>query len=198
MSGVIEVLEKPVVASLGVDSPGVAALVLAAPVFAAPVVVVMGVSGCGKSTIGAVIADRLGVGFVDADSLHPLLNVGKMAAGIPLTDDDRWPWLATIGQVLADAAQAGTGIVVACSALRRRYRDAIVAAAPSAQFVHLDGSKQVLSARLDGRSGHFMPPALLDSQLATLEALEADEPGRAVSIDASVAEVIASAVAGIR
>jgi gluconokinase len=163
----------------------------------APLIVVMGVSGCGKSTIGALIADRLAIPFVDADSLHPILNIEKMAAGIPLTDDDRWPWLATVGRVLADAG-LGTGVVVACSALRRSYRDAIIAEAPATMFVHLSGTREVLASRLEGRSGHFMPMTLLDSQFATLEELQADEPGIVVDIGPAMREILADAVDRIR
>lgn len=159
-----------------------------------PRVVVMGVSGSGKSTIGALIARALDVPFVDADGLHPVANIEKMAAGTPLTDEDRWPWLAVVGRVLAEA-QAGA--VVACSALRRVYREAILAEAPGTLFVHLDGTKEVLTSRLEGRSDHFMPPALLDSQLATLEPLEPDEPGIVISIDADVPTIIAEAVTKI-
>lgn len=163
---------------------------------AAPLVVVMGVSGSGKSTIGLLVADALGVPFIDGDSLHPIANVTKMAAGNPLTDEDRWPWLALVGEALADATQ--TGLVVACSALKRAYRDAILAEAPAAVFLHLSGSREVLSARLEGRSGHFMPISLLDSQLATLEEPGDDEPRVVVNVGAPVEAVVAAAVEGIR
>jgi carbohydrate kinase (thermoresistant glucokinase family) len=156
-----------------------------------PLVVVMGVSGSGKSTIGALVADALGVPFVDGDALHPVSNITKMATGTPLTDEDRWPWLATIGETLAEAA---AGLVVASSALKRRYRDAILRGAPTAVFLHLDGSREVLSSRLEGRSGHFMPASLLDSQLETLERLEADEPGFVVDIGAPIDDLVAAAV----
>ena len=130
---------------------------------AAPLVVVMGVSGSGKSTIGTLVADAMNFPFLDGDSLHPLANIRKMADGTPLTDEDRWPWLGIVGDELADAA--AKGIVIACSALKRRYRDVIRAKAPDTIFLHLDGSLEVLSSRLEGRSGHFMPPTLLASQL---------------------------------
>jgi beta-N-acetylhexosaminidase len=162
---------------------------------ARPQVIVMGVSGCGKTTIGDLVARGLGVPFLDGDSLHPVENVAKMAAGTPLTDEDRWPWLATVGSQLA--AAGGGGLVLACSALRRSYRDAIRAQAPDTVFLHLHGSKEVLGARVEGRSGHFMPPALLESQLATLEPLEADERGVVVDIAAPVSQVVAEALAGI-
>ncbi|MFZ4893989.1 gluconokinase [Plantibacter sp. Mn2098] len=161
----------------------------------APLVVVMGVSGSGKSTIGVLIADRLGIPFVDADSLHPIENVTKMAAGTPLDDDDRWPWLQTVGRTFAEATE--TGLVIACSALKRVYREAILAEAPGVEFVHLHGTHEVLSRRMEGRSGHFMPASLLDSQLALLEELDADEPGFVVDIDAPVDTIVDEAVAGI-
>ncbi|QNE16305.1 gluconokinase, GntK/IdnK-type [Pseudarthrobacter sp. NBSH8] len=154
----------------------------------------MGVSGCGKTTIGDLVARELGIQFLDGDSLHPVENVAKMAAGTPLTDEDRWPWLATVGSELAAAKG---GLVLACSALRRSYRDAIRAQAPDTVFLHLHGGKEVLRARTEGRSGHFMPPALLESQLATLEALEADEAGIVVDIAGPVDQVVADALAGI-
>lgn len=161
----------------------------------APLVVVMGVSGSGKSTTGVLIADRLGVPFIDADALHPLENVRKMAAGTPLEDPDRWPWLALVGKALADASD--TGLVMACSALRRVYREAILAEAPGVRFVLLHGSREVLGRRMEGRSGHFMPPSLLDSQFALLEDLDADEPGFVVDVDATVDEIVDEAVAGL-
>lgn len=138
-------------------------------------IVVMGVSGAGKSTVGAALAARLGLRFVDADSLHPETNVAKMAAGTPLTDDDRWPWLALVGSTLASAAREG--LVVACSALRRSYRDAIRAAAPQVRFVHLAVPRAALDERVADRQEHFMPASLLDSQLSTLEPLWRDEAG---------------------
>lgn len=160
-----------------------------------PLVVVMGVSGSGKSTTGVLIADRLGVPFVDADDLHPLENVRKMAAGTPLEDADRWPWLALVGKALADASD--TGLVMACSALKRAYREAILAEAPGVRFVLLHGTREVLGLRMEGRTDHFMPASLLDSQFALLEELDADEPGFVVDIDATVDQVVEDAVAGL-
>jgi len=157
-----------------------------------PLVVVMGVSGSGKSTVGAALAVALGTPFVDGDALHPPANVAKMAAGIPLDDEDRWPWLAAVGRRLAEAGPEG--LVVACSALRRVYRDAIRAEGPETVFVELDGDHDLLAQRMRARPGHFMPPSLLDSQLATLEPLQPDEPGMRVSVDLPPAELVAEVV----
>ncbi|MHC6595189.1 gluconokinase [Arthrobacter sp. C152] len=147
-----------------------------------PPLVVMGVSGCGKSTVGALLAGRLGIAFLDGDDFHPAANKEKMAAGIPLTDDDRAPWLARIGQLLAGGGpgaddDGGTTVppVVACSALKRRYRDLLRSSAPGVVFVHLTGSAALIAARMDARAHEFMPRTLLESQLATLEQLEPDE-----------------------
>jgi gluconokinase len=158
-------------------------------------VVVMGVSGSGKSTIGAEIAAALALRFVDGDSLHSAANVARMQSGVPLTDDDRWPWLDRIGAELADAARSPAGVVVACSALRRAYRDRIRAAAPGVRFVFLDGAQSTIEARMATRSGHYMPTSLLASQFATLE-----RPGRGergvvtLSIERPVADVVGDAV----
>lgn len=157
-----------------------------------PLIVVMGVSGCGKSTIGARIALALSVPFIDADDLHPVHNVEKMSSGIPLTDSDRWPWLELVGQRLADHAAGGA--VVACSALRRTYRDAIRGRAPTAIFVHLSGRREVLAERIDSRENHFMPLGLLDSQLGALEPLEPDESGFSIEIDDSIEGMLRSAL----
>ncbi|MBD7919280.1 gluconokinase [Cellulomonas sp. Sa3CUA2] len=150
----------------------------------------MGVAGCGKSTVGSLLARLLGVPFVDADGLHPPANVARMSAGVPLTDADRAPWLASVA---AEVAAAPTGAVVACSALRRRYRDALRAGAPGTVFVHLTGTREVLAARIGARIDHFMPPALLDSQLATLEPLDDDEPGWVLNITWPAEELAATA-----
>lgn len=153
-------------------------------------IVVMGVSAAGKSTVGHGLADALGVEFVDADSLHPLANVKKMSDGIPLEDADRWPWLDEIGRVIASRPD---GVVLACSALKRSYRDRIRAAAPATVFVHLHGSDELLAQRAAARADHFMPPALLASQLATLEPLGGDENGIVIDVVAQPDQIVAQA-----
>ena len=144
--------------------------------------VVMGVSGCGKSSVGEEIARLTAAHFVDGDDLHPAANKAKMGAGIPLDDEDRWPWLDKVGATLA----APEGAIVACSALKKIYRDRIRAVAPDTIFVHLDGSRDLLWERMSARQNHFMPVSLLDSQLAILEPLGADEKGVTLSITESV------------
>jgi gluconokinase len=139
----------------------------------------MGVSGSGKSTVGAALAQRLRVPFVDADTLHPAANIAKMAAGEPLDDDDRYPWLEKVGEWLADHRD---GAVASCSALKRKYRDQLRAHCPGVEFVHLSGSAELIGGRLAARTDHFMPAALLRSQLATLEPLGPDEAG--ITVDA--------------
>jgi gluconokinase len=143
-----------------------------------PRIVVMGVAGSGKSLIGARLATALGVPFLDADDLHPASNVAKMTAGIPLQDDDRWPWLDAVGAAIA----AGVGGVVACSALRFGYRERLRASAPGLVFVHLGGSAELLAARIGERTNHFMPSGLLHSQLATLEPLRPAEAGFEIDV----------------
>jgi carbohydrate kinase (thermoresistant glucokinase family) len=155
----------------------------------------MGVSGSGKSTVGSGIAAALGLHFIDGDSLHSPENVARMQAGTPLRDDDRWPWLDRIGAALADAGHWPQGVVVACSALKRVYRDRIRAAAPGVRFVFLEGSKALIGSRMAARRGHYMPAALLDSQLRTLEPPGADEADvQALPIERPVAEIVDGAV----
>src|SRR4051812_112378 len=132
--------------------------------------VVMGVSGSGKSVVGAALANELDVEFVDGDDYHTAANVERMAAGVPLTDADRAAWLGALAARIREAGDAGVGLVVACSALKRSYRDVLRSAAPDLQFVFLEGSRQLIATRLETRRGHYMPASLLDSQLATLEA----------------------------
>ncbi|MEV5365920.1 gluconokinase [Streptomyces cellulosae] len=159
------------------------------------VVVVMGVAGTGKTTIGPLLAARLGVPYAEGDDFHPQSNIAKMSAGTPLTDDDRWPWLDAIG----DWAQgrAGLGGVVSCSALKRSYRDRLRAAAPGVIFVHLTGDRALIEDRMSHRQGHFMPTALLDSQFATLQPLEPDEAGVAVSVTGSPEEITGRAATAL-
>lgn len=138
-------------------------------------IVVMGVSGAGKSSVGQALATQLGAQFIDGDTLHPEANVKKMAAGVPLTDEDRWPWLHLVGTQLSASTDSAT--IVACSALKRSYRDAIRAAAPATTFILLQADRPALQDRLTQRPGHFMPASLLTSQLETLEELQSDESG---------------------
>jgi gluconokinase len=153
-----------------------------------PLVVVMGVSGSGKTTVGAALAQRLMVPFADADDFHPRANIDKMSAGVPLDDADRRPWLATIASWLAQ--HAATGGVTSCSALRRAYRDVLAGAAPQVVFLHLHGAPEVIAARVAGRPGHFMPAALVESQFATLEPLQADEHGSLLNVEQPVDDVV--------
>ncbi|WP_431126677.1 gluconokinase [Variovorax paradoxus] len=139
-------------------------------------VVVMGVSGTGKSSVAAGLACVLGVPWVDGDDLHVPEAVARMRGGVPLCDEDRWPWLERIGARLSDEAAAPAGVVVACSALKRAYRDRLRTAAPGLHFVCLDGPRALVRHRLEERTGHYMPPALLDSQLQSFEKPGADEP----------------------
>ncbi|NHI20180.1 gluconokinase [Phycicoccus endophyticus] len=137
----------------------------------------MGVSGCGKSTVAEGISEALGLPFAEADRFHPESNIAKMSAGTPLTDADRRPWLADLAAWMAAQAREGQSTVMACSALRRSYRDILRSGPPQVQFVHLDGPSELISARMSARPDHFMPAALLQSQVATLEPLEPDEDG---------------------
>ncbi len=161
-----------------------------------PLIIVMGVSGSGKSSVGEALGERLAIPFRDADAFHPQANIDKMTAGIPLTDADRWPWLDAIGKALHDA---GDGLVVACSALKRIYRDRLrQAAGRPVTFVWLDGSQETIAKRMSGRKGHFMPPSLLDSQFATLEPPASDEQVIRVSIELPLDKEVDAAVAALR
>jgi len=152
--------------------------------------VVMGVAGCGKSSVGAALAERLGVRFIEGDRYHSPENVAKMSAGVPLTDGDRLHWLASLQGEIRDSVQRGEGIVVACSALKRRYRDLLREGAPGLCFAHLDGTRDLIAARMNARVGHYMPLSLLDSQFAALEALQADEPGIVLDIGHDVPRLV--------
>ncbi|GAB6986316.1 gluconokinase [Nocardioides pyridinolyticus] len=157
--------------------------------------VVMGVSGSGKSTVGAAIAQRLRVPFEDADDLHPSANIAKMSRGEPLDDSDRYPWLELVGEWLAVHEDGG---VMGCSALKRKYRDQIRGLAPTTRFLLLEGSSEVIAARQAARPGHFMPASLLASQFATLEPLAADEDGMVLDVDQSVDAIVQGYVDAMR
>ncbi len=154
----------------------------------------MGVSGCGKSTVGRELATALGLPFVEGDDLHPPRNVAKMRAGLPLTDEDRHDWLMTLSEVLAGAAARGHGVVVSCSALKRRYRDRLRTGAPGTRFVFLHGSRELLAERLAARQHAYMPASLLESQLQTLEPPGADEGAVELDIALAPAALVAAAV----
>ena len=159
--------------------------------------VVMGVSGVGKSSVAAEIVSRTGWAFVEGDDLHPEANRAKMAAGTPLDDTDRWPWLRRIAAWIGEQEAAGRDAVVTCSALKRSYRDLLRDGHPSVRFVHLLAARELLQTRVDNRRGHYMPPSLLGSQLATLEPLDADEPGFGVDTDRTPSEIAADVLARI-
>lgn len=158
-------------------------------------IVVMGVSGSGKSTVGAALAQRLRVPFADADDFHPPANIAKMTAGHALDDDDRYPWLEVIGEWLAEHHGGG---VMSCSALKRRYRDQLRRHCPDVEFLHLSGSIEVVARRQASRPGHFMPASLVASQFETLEPLGGDERGTAIDIDQNIDSIVEEYVSGIR
>jgi gluconokinase len=160
-------------------------------------VVVMGVSATGKTTVGEQVAEELGCEFIEGDELHPRRNIEKMSQGIALTDEDRWPWLQAIAELVAVKDFEGTSTVVTCSALKRSYRAVLSDAAPTF-FVHLHAPFEVLEERMQHRTKHFMPTALLKSQFATLEPLGDDEPGAVVDVSASLEEVVEEAVNDVR
>jgi carbohydrate kinase (thermoresistant glucokinase family) len=161
-------------------------------------IVVMGVSGAGKTTIAGLLARRLGYVFKDADEFHPPENVRKMQAGTPLSDDDRWPWLRSIAASIEIAAASGQRAVVACSALRRVYRDLLIGdKSGSVRLVYLRGSKDLIAARMTGRRGHFMPPALLDSQFAALEEPHPDEHPIIVSISEEPDQIVDAIISAL-
>lgn len=157
----------------------------------------MGVSGCGKSTLAVALTDATGWTLVEGDELHPPENVAAMAAGLPLTDADRRPWLAAVGRRLADERRAGRSAVAACSALRRSYRDLVRDQVPDLRVIHLAAGRAALDARLRARTGHFMPASLLDSQLAILEPLEPDEPGLTLDALLPPAELVRRVLAAL-
>jgi gluconokinase len=160
--------------------------------------IVMGVSGSGKSTIAARLAGRLSWTFEDGDRFHPASNVAKMSAGQPLTDEDRWPWLQAIADEIDRVCRAGEHAVIACSALKRSYRDVLVHDRRDVRIVFLRGSQPLIADRLAQRKGHFMPPGLLDSQFKTLEPPAADENPVTVSIDASVETIVEDIVSQLK
>jgi carbohydrate kinase (thermoresistant glucokinase family) len=154
-------------------------------------VVVMGVCGCGKTVIGEALAARLDLPFLEGDAFHPAKNIARMRAGIPLSDANRAEWLKRLGDALLSAH--GTGAVLACSALKRRYRDLLRSAQPDLRLVFLHGRRELIKSRMAGRAGHYMPASLLDSQLADLEPPQTDEPHCALDIERPVEEIVDAA-----
>ncbi len=157
-------------------------------------VVVMGVSGSGKTTVARGVADAMGWDFAEGDEFHSKANVAKMASGLPLTDEDRWPWLQTIGEWLTEHEESGTNAVVTCSALRRVYRDLLRDGRPDVRFCHVEADSALTKDRVAHRTGHYMPPSLLPSQLRALEPLQPDEPGVTESVEGTPEEIVAGAL----
>ena len=162
----------------------------------APIVLIMGVSGSGKTTIGALLAGRLGWTYAEADDFHPAANVAKMSAGHPLTDADRWPWLEAIGRWIDERRAAGESAVVTCSALKRSYRDVLRKDRPEVHVVYLDGSHDLIAGRMVTRQGHFFQAGMLDSQFADLEPPAPDEDILSVPIDGTPPDVVGRIIEG--
>jgi len=156
--------------------------------------VVMGVAGAGKSAVGAALAEALGVSFVEGDAYHPAMNVQRMASGIPLTDADRLPWLHALAARLREAEETATGLVVACSALKRSYREVLRAGSASVKFIYLHGDRELLAARLAQRREHFMPPSMLESQLVALEPPTPEEDAWAYNVRCGPHEIVAALI----
>lgn len=161
-------------------------------------IVVMGVSGAGKTTVGALLAERLGWPFEDGDSFHPPENVGKMRAGTPLTDEDRWPWLRAIAARIAEARGQGTGVVIACSALKRAYRDVLRDRQADLRFLHLTGEPALIMARQAARQGHYMPASLVANQFATLEPPDTEADVIDLEVEAEPPAIVQKAIAALR
>lgn len=157
--------------------------------------VVMGVSGCGKSTVGAQLAAALGLAFLEGDTLHPAANVARMAAGFSLSDADRAGWLQTLSDRIRQARLAGVGLVLSCSALKRAYRDILRQGAPDLHLLYLRGDYDLLAKRMAARTGHYMPPSLLASQLATLETPDADEHAQVFDVATRLEDIVATVIA---
>jgi gluconokinase len=158
------------------------------------IVIAMGVCSSGKTSVGKVIASRMNWTFIEGDELHPPANITKMASGVPLTDEDRWLWLDTIADRIREIDEAGGSAVVACSALRRAYRDRLRRSGADLRFLHLTGDVSLIRQRMERRSGHFMPAGLLDSQLATLEPAGVDETLYEVDISGNVGDLAEAAI----
>lgn len=162
------------------------------------IIVLMGVCGCGKTTIGRQLADRLGWDYIEGDELHPEENVEKMRSGRPLSDEDRWPWLERLSLELCQRQRRQRGVVLSCSALRREYRQRLVTPDVSPLFVYLTAPRELIARRLEARKGHYMPANLLDSQLATLEQPDADEHSLTVSAQGRPEEIVNGLIADLR
>lgn len=162
------------------------------------IVVLMGVCGVGKTTVGRMLAEQLGARFLEGDEFHPPSNVEKMRAGTPLEDTDREPWLESLAAEMRHASAAGQDVVLACSALKHAYRDILAAGQKNISFIHLAGTPTLIQSRLDARQGHYMPPSLLPSQLAALEPPSAGEPAITVDVSGTPQQILAAILAALK